>query len=246
VFLLNVLAFLLMGMQVRAIINGMQPARLHEAMRFAGLVIAGVVVTRMAWVLIYNRLAVRFAVLRGHIRPASLAQGVVIGWCGMRGLVTLATAFALPADFPRRDLIVIAAFGVVLATLVVQGLTLSPLIRLLRLNDGGAEKREMETARRALAEAALGAITGAEGRIAAETRRQLEIDRDALLDPADCAPFEERQRLKGAAITAQRDRLQAMRDDGTIGEHAFALLQEELDWRDLAVGVEGSRTIEES
>ena len=245
VFLLNVLAFLLMGMQVRAIIGGMQPARLHEAMRFAGLVIAGVVLTRMAWVLIYNRLALRFAALRGHIKPASLAQGVVIGWCGMRGLVTLATAFALPADFPQRDLIVIAAFGVVLATLVVQGLTLAPLIRLLKLHDGGEEKREMMTARRALAETALAAIADADGPIAIETRRQLEIDRDTLLDQADCAPFEERQRLKRAAIAAQRDRLQAMRDDGTIGEDAFALLQEELDWRDLAVGVEGSRTIEE-
>ena len=54
-----------------------------------------------------------------------------------------------------------------------------------------------------------------------------------------------RQRLKRAAIEAQRDRLQGMRDDGTIGEDAFALLQEELDWRDLAVGVEGRQTIEE-
>ena len=245
VFLLNVLAFLLMGMQVRAIIGEMPPARLYEAMRFAGLVIVAVVVTRMAWVLLYNRLAKRFRVLRGDIRPASLAQGVVIGWCGMRGLVTLATAFALPADFPQRDLIVLSAFAVVLATLVIQGLTLSPLIRLLKLHDGGAEERELADARCTLAGAALEAIADAEGRIAVETRRQLEIDRDVLKSDEADNEFEQRRRLKRTAIAAQREKLQTLRDDYTLGEDSFEILQEELDWSELAVGPEGSRTIEE-
>ena len=245
VFLLNVLAFLLMGMQVRQIVGEMEPGRLNEALRFAGLVIVGVVVTRMAWVLAYNRLALHFRLFRGDLKPASLAQGVVVGWCGMRGLVTMATAFALPADFPQRDLILLAAFGVVLATLVAQGLTLTPLIRLLRLNDGGAAERELAEARTALADVALEAIADAEGRVAAETRRQLEIDRDALVDVAACAVFEERQALKRIAITAQRDRLHALRDEEKIGEDSFEVLQEELDWRELAVGPEGVRTIEE-
>jgi CPA1 family monovalent cation:H+ antiporter len=245
VFLLNVLAFLLMGMQVRQIVDEMTPARLDEALRFAALVIAGVVVTRMAWVMVYNRLAMRFPVLRGGVKPASLAQGIVVGWCGMRGLVTMATAFALPADFPQRDLILLAAFGVVLATLVVQGLTLTPLIRLLKLHDGGEEKRELAAARTVLAEVALEAIADAQGKVAEETRRQLEIDRDALIDAGACAEFEQRQQLKRAGIAAQRDRLHALRDEAKIGEASFELLQEELDWRELAVGPEGGRAIEE-
>ena len=245
VFLLNVLAFLLMGMQVSEIVGDMRPERLQQALKFAGLVVAGVVVTRMAWVMLYNRLAQRFAVMRGPLKAPSVAQSIVVGWCGMRGLVTMATAFALPTDFPQRDMILLAAFGVVLATLVVQGLTLTPLIRLLKLHDGGAEEREMATARKALAEVALESIADAEGKVAEETRRQLEIDRDSLFDAEACRVFEERQRLKRTAIAAQRERLLGLRDEEKIGEDAYEVLQEELDWRELAVGPEDIRTIEE-
>lgn len=245
VFLLNVLAFLLMGMQVSAIIGDMRPERLQEALHFTGVVIAGVVITRIAWVLFYNQMAKRFAVIRGPLKAPSLAQSIVVGWCGMRGLVTMATAFALPADFPHRDMILLAAFGVVLATLVVQGLTLTPLIRLLKLHDGGAEEREMAAARVALAEVALEAIADASGPVAQETRRQLQIDRDSLTDSDARQVFEERQNLKRIAIAAQRDSLLALRDEEKVGEDAYEVLQEELDWRELAVGPEGVRTIEE-
>lgn len=77
-----------------------------------------------------------------------------MGWCGMRSFVTLATAFALPASFPQRDLIVLIAFSVVLATLVVQGITLAPLIRFLKLHQDDAQERELTGARVTLAQAA--------------------------------------------------------------------------------------------
>jgi monovalent cation/hydrogen antiporter len=67
----------------------------------------------------------------------------------MRGLVTLATAFALPLDFPSRDLIVLSAFSVVLATLVIQGLTLLPLVRLLGLDGDDGLEEELEGTRAA-------------------------------------------------------------------------------------------------
>ena len=57
-----------------------------------------------------------------------------MGWCGMRGFVTIATAFALPDSFPHRDTVVLTAFSVVLATLVLQGLTLAPMVRRLGLD----------------------------------------------------------------------------------------------------------------
>jgi NhaP-type Na+/H+ or K+/H+ antiporter len=245
VFVLNVVAFLLMGMQAHAIVGGMTPERLREAAGVAAMVVAGVVGTRMVWVLIYNRLAARFAWLRGDAEPASFAQGVVIGWCGMRGLVTMATAFALPSDFPQRDLIVLSAFGVVLATLVVQGLTLSPLIRLLGLGEGD-DRQERTDAKRALTGAALEAIAGAPGRVAEEIRRQFEIDHAALDGGEACVEFDERQRLKLKAIGAERERLRALRDEDAIGGEEYERLQEELDWRELAIGPEERRVIEES
>lgn len=245
VFVLNVVAFLLMGMQVRQIVGAMEQSRLEEAAGFAALLVAAVIVTRLAWVLVYNRLARWLPALRDEDRPASLRQGLIVGWCGMRGLVTVATSFALPSDFPQRDLIVLSAFAVVLSTLVLQGLTLAPLIRLLGLTEDEEAERERADARRAMAVAALEAIADAGGRIADETRRQLEIDHAALHDDAGCADYIDRQHLKLAAIDAQRERLRELRDADTIGAATFEMLQEELDWRDLAIGPGGRRPIEE-
>ncbi|AQR74051.1 sodium:proton antiporter [Sphingomonas sp. LM7] len=244
VFVLNVLAFLLMGMQVRAIVGAMSPDRLREAAGVAAMVVAGVIVTRLAWVLVYNRLAARFPWLRGDAEPASFAQGVVVGWCGMRGLVTLAASFALPSDFPQRDLIVLSAFAVVLATVVVQGLTLTPLIRLLGLgeDDGRDERRQ---AQRALADAALSSVSGTPGAAADAVRLQFEGDRAAIDSGEAYADFKARRELKLSAIAAQRDRLHALRDSDAIGAEEFERLQEELDWRELAIGPAEQRTMEE-
>jgi NhaP-type Na+/H+ or K+/H+ antiporter len=76
----------------------------------------------------------------------------------MRGLITLATAFALPQQFPGRDLIVLCAFCVVLGTLVIQGFTLLPLMRLLRFEDDGAVERELSRARVVVMQAALDSL----------------------------------------------------------------------------------------
>jgi len=66
----------------------------------------------------------------GDVRP-SVGSGLVISWAGMRGIVTLAAAMALPPEFPYRDLILLTAFAVVVGTLTIQGLTLKPLMRAL-------------------------------------------------------------------------------------------------------------------
>ena len=74
---------------------------------------------------------------------ADVGSGLVISWPGMRGIVSLAAALALPAAFPYRDLIVLTAFSVVLGTLVIQGLTLKPLLRALNLRDDDPVGREV-------------------------------------------------------------------------------------------------------
>jgi monovalent cation/hydrogen antiporter len=122
-----------------------------EAARLAGLVIVAIVVTRFVVAMVWNRLAVHFASVRGRSRPPTWGQGVVVAWSGMRGLVTLATAFALPIGFPQRDLVVLTAFAVVSATLVVQGLTLAPLIRQLRLDRIEDPASDLADVRRTLA-----------------------------------------------------------------------------------------------
>ena len=77
------------------------------------------------------------------------------GWCGMRGAVSLAAALALAEDFPQRDIVLFLTFAVIFATLVLQGLTLPALIKLLGVEDDGADEREELIGRRAAVDAAL-------------------------------------------------------------------------------------------
>jgi monovalent cation/hydrogen antiporter len=246
VFLLNVFAFLLLGFQARAIIGGMAPARLHEAAWFALAVILCLIVVRMALVLAYNRLAVRYRVFRADAKPPNLRQGILVGWSGMRGLVTLATAFALPASFPQRDLIVLTAFAVVLATLVIQGLTLGPLVRLLKLDGDDGLGAELDAARVDLASVALASLDGKSGPAANYWRYEFETLRDGAILEGERAPLEMKRQYGLTAVRKQRKRLDKLRIDGNVGPDAFIVLQEELDFAEVALNLETDQHIEES
>jgi CPA1 family monovalent cation:H+ antiporter len=246
VFLLNVLAFLLMGLQARTIVGGMAPDRLHQAVWFAAEVVLCLVVVRMVWLVIYNRLAARFRALRGDLTPASLRTGILIGWSGMRGLVTLATAFALPAAFPQRDLIVLTAFAVVLTTLIFQGLTLAPLVRLLKLDGEDGLDEELAAARADMLSAALAQLDGKTGAAADYWRWSLGAARDAVTPPIHCKPLHDKRKLGLAAMHRQRTRLEELRAQERVGADSFLILQEELDFLEVAISAEADRQIEES
>src|SRR5262245_57488556 len=132
VFGLNVLAFVIMGLQARSIMTRLWRESLSHALVVSAAVLATVIVVRIAYVMAYTTVArLRHRWFASALRPGTtptVAGGLLVSWCGMRGLVTLATAFALPPGFPGRDLIVLSAFCVVLGTLVIQGFTLRPLL----------------------------------------------------------------------------------------------------------------------
>jgi hypothetical protein len=179
-------------------------------------------------------------------------SALLIGWCGMRGTVTIAAALALPIGFPYRDMMLVSAFGVVLGTLVLQGLTLRPVLMALRLEDDGTVDHEVRLARVESLRAALGAAECCEGAETAELvrhRYQLQLRRaeqefatksgagrripstpvtleDAAVRDGDAAAVR-------AATNAQRKRLMALRAEGTIGDAAFQRVEEELDWAEL-------------
>jgi len=163
--------------------------------------------------------------------------GIVVSWCGMRGIVTLAAAFALPESFPNRDIILFAAFAVVLGTLVVQGLTLRPLILSLGLKDE-EDPVAVEAARaRAIAyRAALEEIDGDPS----EEAELLRIEYRGLLlqaenDPSGGLAFSlPADPLRRRAIAAARRSILQMRDAEEIGDDAFHLLEEEFDRRELS------------
>jgi len=145
VFLLESLLFVLIGQQLPAILEGLGEYSVTEILIYAALVYGAVLGARFAWFFttpyfhpVFDRLL--------HNRPLRSAwqERLVMGWSGMRGAVSLAAALAVPltvesgAPFPERDMILFLAFSVILATLVLQGLTLGPLMAAVRL--GGDEK----------------------------------------------------------------------------------------------------------
>jgi CPA1 family monovalent cation:H+ antiporter len=246
VFLLNVLAFLLMGFQARTIVSDMAPERLREAAGFAAAVILCLILVRVAWALIYIQLSLLFRSLRGSSTPVTARHGLLVGWCGMRGLVTLATAIALPMSFPQRDLIVLTAFAVVIVTLVLQGLTLAPLVRLLRLDGEDGLSAELAEARADLAGRALASLDTETGPAADHWRYGFEIARATALATGDAAELEAKSRLGLAAIRFQRERLEELRIAERVGPDAFLVLQEDLDFKEVALISDGERHIEES
>jgi CPA1 family monovalent cation:H+ antiporter len=243
VFVLNVLAFVIMGMQVRPILERLQGADLDQALWFSAAVLATVIIVRIVYVLGYNA-AVRLKNARfganlaeGAGRP-TFRGGILVAWCGMRGLVTLATAFALPADFPGRDLIVLAAFTVVIGTLVVQGLTLKPLLALLNFSADNVVEHEVSRGRAAIIHTALDALSGNESEEAQLARKSYTAALGVAVSetPQGATNYE---RLKLKIIPKQRVTLSQLRESGEIGDEAFHRLQEELDWAELAAAPAG-------
>jgi hypothetical protein len=189
----------------------------------------------MAWVLVFNATVVwknRFfgeGKSRRPLRP-TFKGGLVIAWCGMRGIVTLATALALPEGFPEQDIIVFCAFSVVLATLAIQGLTLRPLIQVLDLPQDLSVQEEVRLARKATARAALRVLkkdaarkTEAGRLLYREYAARAAGGAEATADEGTIA------RLQEQVVAAQRQILLRLRQDGTIGDDAFHVIEEELD-----------------
>lgn len=235
VFLLNVLAFLLMGLQASGIIRRLNPAEIWEACGFAATVFGVVVLVRFAWVMLYMRTNAFVAARRGKKSASnSWAHAVLVSWCGMRGLVTLATAMSLPSTFPQRDLIVLSAFAVVLGTLVVQGLTLRPLIRLLSFPPDRSFAKQIAAARLQLLDAAVASMANRDDAAAIRLRDTYEEERritEAGGHPRDVSEFDA---LRRENIATKRTKLAELRSEGAIDDDVFHALEQELDWAELA------------
>jgi CPA1 family monovalent cation:H+ antiporter len=243
VFVLNVLAFMLIGMQLRPIWERLDAFVRFEYCIFAALVVGAVIFARIAWVMLYG-VTLRSLIAWGLVRPPrtmpvpTVQSGMVVSWCGMRGIVTLAAAFALPESFPSRDIILFSAFAVVLGTLVVQGLTLRPLILWLGLKD--EEDPVTVEAARARVIASRAALEEIEGD-PSEEAELLRLEYRALLLRAENDPSGgltlaglPADPLRRRALAAARQAVLRLRDAEDIGDDAFHLLEEELDRGELS------------
>ncbi|HLQ90981.1 MAG TPA: sodium:proton antiporter [Xanthobacteraceae bacterium] len=236
VFVLNVLAFVLMGLQAKPILNRLSEEGRVEALLLGLATLVTVIVIRLAWVLgagAIVRLTCGWLGPQWHGGKEGVRGDLLMGWCGMRGLVTLATAFALPADFPGRDPIVLTAFCVVLGTLVLQGMTLKPLLRMLNFAPDQSIEQEVSRGRVAVMQAALDSLAGDDTRAAAAVRDLYAAARTVAESSENPQAATEHDELRLRAIKHQRAALERLRHEGTIGDEAYHRLQEEIDWSEL-------------
>jgi monovalent cation/hydrogen antiporter len=256
-FLLNALLFGLVGLQLRAILDSLSGRSTWTLIGDAAIVSAAVVGTRLFW--IYPATYVPRFLFRG-VRERDpyppWQYPTLIGWAGLRGAVTLAAALALPlttrsgAPFPDRDLLIYLAFCVILATLVLQGLSLPLVIRLLHLEEDGTAAKEETKARIYAARMAVERLEELAGEDwvredTAERLRGLYRFREnrfsARYNDEDDGAIEQQsqnyQRLRRELLDAERRAVVDLRRQGKINDDIMNLVQRDLDLEDARLDV---------
>jgi CPA1 family monovalent cation:H+ antiporter len=248
-FLLNGLLFILVGLSLPSVLDGLGGHLTVTLLSQAAAIVATVILARFVWVFPATYLP-RWAserIRRADPDPPWQAPAL-ISWAGMRGAVSLAAALALPlttdagARFPDRDLIIFLTFAVILATLVIQGLSMPLVIRLLGLEDDGITEREQTKARIHAAEAALARIDEladqewVRNETADRLRRLYRFRRERFTQrytgDGDGAIEEQSaayQQLLHQLLEAERDAVVQLRRAGVIGDEAMRAVHRELD-----------------
>lgn len=243
VFILNVLAFVLIGLQLRPILSGLLPEQRVDYFTVAGLVLLTVVLVRFGWATLYFAIARTCARIFGRSRESSGTvvspkASLLVGWCGMRGIVTLAAAYALPETFPYRELILLTSFCVVVGTLVIQGVTLHPLLMRLALPDDGPIEHEVRHSRERIVRVGLEIIDGDDSEPAQGLREELQRLLDIRVSSTPTEGHTRLRELRAAVLAAQRRALLEMRANGEIGDDAFHRVEAELDVAELNAAIE--------
>jgi CPA1 family monovalent cation:H+ antiporter len=247
VFALNILAFIFIGLQIRPILESLEPADHWRYLAVASAVLLTVIIVRLAWHMPFNTVLrwrhrrLGFHPPRPMLRP-TIGSGLIISWSGMRGIVSLAAAMALPSGFPYRDLIVLTAFSVVLGTLAVQGLTLKALLRALDLHDDDPVGRELSAARQRALRAGLASFADNRSPVAEAVRQEFttHLAYERGNGAAGNATRSTHGEIYRGALQAARREVLGMRANDEIGDDAFHRIEEELDWLEMAGGRNGN------
>lgn len=248
-FLINAILFVLVGLQLRTVVERIPDLPAGTYAGYAIAISAAVILSRMAWVF-----TVPYVIRALDRRPSQRERRVgararlVVGWSGMRGAVSLAAALALPLTthagdpFPQRDLIIFLTFGVIFATLVIQGLTLPALIRRTGITRPQDEDDEELRARLIATKAALAELDVLDRE---EWTREDTIERmrnlyayrkrrfAARAGKIEDDGYEDRslayQQIVQMVLGAQRDALVNLRNEGQISNEVMNRVIQELD-----------------
>lgn len=251
-FLVNGAVFILIGLTLPGALARLGDRPPEELLFLAGAVSLTAILARIVWI---PTIYVPYLVRRRKAGPAGPVVPMpeprhlaIIAWAGMRGVVSLAAALALPLEFPERDLIIFLTFAVILATLVGQGLTLPILINRLQIDDGAAGAGQEEAfARYVTSDAATARLDD----LAAEWPGHLELidnlraqyshqSRHAEIrqdsengDEAAEQELVEHRQIRMGVLTAEREALIALRDRGAISDQIFRRVERDLDLEEI-------------
>jgi CPA1 family monovalent cation:H+ antiporter len=243
-FLLEGLIFILLGLQLPQVVRALEPGSLARLVEVSLTLCAAMIVTRIVWMFLgaYGPRWIEQRLGRPSSPYPPWRHVLFLGWAGIRGSDSLVIALALPyaavpgAPPETRAVLVFITFVVILVTLVVQGLTLTPLIRLLGIVGGGEERAEEQRARSASLRAGAAALeqlgdAEGEGEVTAALRRAAAYRLERLNSGHSTPPTYARLRL--AMLAAERDAVIGMRDRGEINDAVMRRLQQEFDHEEL-------------
>jgi CPA1 family monovalent cation:H+ antiporter len=254
IFLVNVVIFVLIGLQLPFVLRALRDYPVGSLLSWCVAVSVGVIAIRMLWVFPSAYLPrMLFRKIREREPKPSWQSITVVGWTGLRGVVSLAAVLALPVQtasgqpFPYRNLLVLLTFTVIVATLLLQGFTLRPLVRLLRLPEDHSSEEEQLMACVYATEQALERLAELENEKAAppavldrvrgfyedrlvEVRAELEQETgsETRERPEEFQSIAE-QRIWWAAARAEREAILVLRKTGKIGDEAMHSIERGLD-----------------
>jgi CPA1 family monovalent cation:H+ antiporter len=238
---------MLVGLQLPQIVHSLAPGSITQAAKLAILVVAVMMLVRFGWIFGTNFLTRLIPGKSQRKNRVPWQQTALIAWVGMRGADSLAGALAIPfvlrngEPFPGRDLILLLTFCVIFATLVLQGLTLAPLVRWLGVVDDHITEKEETLARLKANEAALARLEELESskRARPQTVERLRSEyEDRIRQLRIEAPDEERvsrlysrdfEELSREMLQTERDTIIALRNEEAINDQALRRIQRDID-----------------
>jgi NhaP-type Na+/H+ and K+/H+ antiporter len=250
-FLLNGFVFILIGLQLPEVLSVLHahPIPIRQFVWYALVITLALILIRILWVFPATYLPrLLFKNIRAKDPCPAWRHVTIVAWTGMRGVVSLAAALALPLKvengslFPGRDLILFLTFIVILATLVVQGLSLPPLIRWLGVEDDGMVEKEEREARLKANQAALARLHEIAGGdpAKADALQRLRIEYEDRIRQLEAAEPEsdgtprrlfssEYERLSHEALQRERRTILQLRNQGVISDEVLRRIQRDID-----------------
>ncbi|HTH54975.1 MAG TPA: Na+/H+ antiporter [Cyclobacteriaceae bacterium] len=255
IFILNGLIFILIGLQLPVILHHIKDHSLLTLLLYGAVISGATIVLRLIWVFPGAYMPRWFSkrIRQREPRP-DIKSVTIVAWSGMRGVVSLAAALALPLTvngraFPHRDLIIFLTFSVIFATLVIQGISLPPLVRWLGIKPSDEEMREERDARMRIVTKVIEHIEenysiGLSDEVLNQIKTKYEI-RVQRIKKETAGRISDEQvsdflRVQKEIIRVERSMLNELHREGKISEEAVRKIEYELDLEETRLILETS------